>query len=323
MGSHVIQLLSRRGQNVTALVRDDNGRRLVESLGASAVRGCVEDRRVWSHAAGADVIVHAAAIITNRSPWRFYQEINVDGARHAALASAECGARLVHISSVAVYGRRRELHAPYVDERTPWAELRSTDFYARSKRGAEEAVSAIAREKSLSVVSLRPCLMYGERDRTFLPRVLPLLRFGVAPLIGHGGNALALVYAGNVADAVLAALQHPEARGPFNVTDDGRITQREFFEAVGNAIGRHTRFVRLPLPLASSLAFAWFGLRRILMPAKYAGVGASAARYLAAGNPYRSARARSELEWRPSTAPREALERSVRWFVNETTRRDR
>ena len=58
VGSHVIEKLCHHGHSVRALVRDADGRRLVEGMGASAVFGSVEDAAVWSHADGTDAIVH-------------------------------------------------------------------------------------------------------------------------------------------------------------------------------------------------------------------------------------------------------------------------
>ena len=314
VGSHVIQLLRRNGHTVRALVRDGAGKSLVESLGATAVSGSVEEPEAWTLAAGTDAIVHSAAIITTRRNWDTFQATNVDGARNAALAAAEQGIRLVHISSVAVYGRRASFGGKHVEEDAKWTELSTAEYYALSKRRAEEAVFAVTRETGLSAVALRPCVIYGERDRTFLPHVIRILKFGFAPLIGPGTNTLSIVYAGNVADAVLAALEHPEVEGPINVTNDGDTTQREFFTAVGSALKKRTRFIRVPVPAAYAFAVVGHGLRRFLAPNKYPGFGAPAVKFLSNSNPYTSDRARRELGWKPTTRPEEAIRRSVRWF---------
>ena len=201
-----------------------------------------------------------------------------------------------------------------IDESTAWAELSTEEFYALSKRRAEDAVFAVARETGLSAVALRPCVIYGERDRTFLPHVIRVQKLGFAPLVGSGTNALSIVYAGNVADAVLAALEHPEVKGPFNVTNEGDITQREFFTAVGSALNRRTHFLTIPVPAALAITAVAHWFRHLLAPKKYAGFGASAVRFLSKNNPFTSDRARRELGWKPTTTPEEAIARSVRWF---------
>ncbi len=315
VGSHVIEKLCHDGHTVRALVRDAEGKKLIEGMGASSVFGSVEDADTWSHAEGTDAIVHSAAIIAKRRHWNTFHSFNIDGAQYAAVTAAKLGIRLVHISSVAVYGRGLGSAARKIDEDTQFAELSPTDFYARSKRQAERAIAAVVRETGLSTVSLRPCVIYGERDRTFLPHVVRILSRGYGPVIGHGANPLAVVYAGNVADAVLAALDHPEVTGPINVTNDGDVTQREFLSAVGSAMGRKVRLVRVPLPAAYAFAAARHTLRRVFAPKKYPGFGASAVRFLSNANPYTSERALRELNWQPTTAPLDAVPRSIDWFM--------
>jgi len=315
VGSHVIQLLRSRGHQVRALVRNGNGQQLVEAIGATPVFGAVENPDAWTHAAGVDAIVHAAAIVVARHDWLTFQSINIDGAKHAGITASEHGIQLVHISSVAVYGRGLRSTANKIDEYSTLADLPETDYYARSKRQAEATIESLVRDRGLQAVSLRPCVIYGERDRTFLPHVVRILDRGFAPLIGDGSNSLSVVYAGNVADAVLAAIEHPEVTGPVNVTNDGDVTQREFYAAVGSALGKRVRLVRIPIPAAYLFAATRQRTRRALAPNKYAGFGPAAVSFLTNDNPYTSERAQQELEWRPSTAPSEAIARSVRWFT--------
>lgn len=315
VGSHVIHRLKDLGHVVVALVRDEAGKDLVESLGATAVIGNVEDTDAWSRASDVDAIVHSAALITSAPSWERLRAVNVDGAKFAALTASKLGVRLVHVSSVAVYGRAG-MTLSRIDEYTPWGDIAPNDFYARSKRMAEDVIRAVAVQRPLSYVSLRPCVIYGERDRTVLPRVIRLLRFGVAPLVGNGSNTLAIVYAGNVAEAVCAALERKQVTGAINVTNDGKTTQREFFQSVGRALGKRVILVRLPVVVARVLSSCVQLLLRAFVPGKYSGVGGRAALFLARNNPYSSDRARRELDWHPTTSPEDALRRSVRWFVD-------
>jgi nucleoside-diphosphate-sugar epimerase len=317
IGSHVIQLLLSNGHSVRALVRDESGKRLVESFGATAVHGSVEDPQAWTHARQSDAIVHAAALVTQQASWGTFHAVNVEGTRHAASSAGKQGIRLVHISSVAVYGRRPGDLAGPVDEDSPRGQLADTDYYARSKRMAEEVLWTASEKTRIRAVAIRPCVVYGERDRAFMPRVLRALRFGIAPLVGNGKNVLTVVYAGNVAEAVQAALEHPEVEGPFNTTNDGELTQREFVATVAAAMGRRVRFVRVPFLAAQGLALSYHWLQRLLRPGKYPTMGAAAARFLATENPFTSERARRRLKWNPSVPPADAIRRSVRWFSGD------
>jgi len=316
VGSHAIERLVRAGHDVVALARSERSRSFLGALGATFVPGRVEDADAWTAAAGADAIVHAAAIVTDPVGWESFHRINVDGTRAAVRAAAASGARLVHVSSVAVYGRRPVPAASgRVTEDSTLGPIAEEDFYARSKREAEAVLWDDAARLGVSAVALRPCVIYGERERLFMERMLRFLRYGVAPLVGRGGNTLAMVYVGNVVDAIEAALARPEITGPFNTANDGGFTQREFFEIVGEASGRRIRLLRIPEPVAVGIGAGWHLAARVLHPHRYAGLGSSSGRFLARENPFDSSRAARELGWHPRTDAKDALRRSIRWFL--------
>src|SRR5207249_3411220 len=84
------------------------------------------------------------------------------------------GARLIHISSVAVYAGSAGYPATPErrDEDFPFQAIAAPDFYARSKRMAEDVVREAATHRDLEVAALRPTVIYGERDRLFTARGL-------------------------------------------------------------------------------------------------------------------------------------------------------
>lgn len=319
VGSHVIERLTRQGHAVLALVRSEPSRDAVQSFGATAVPGTVEDERAWEPARDCDLVVHAAAMVTTAESWRRYHLVNVQAARFAVCAAADAGARLIHLSSVAVYGRQPE-RTPgggAVDEEAPVGPIAATDFYARSKREAEAALWQEAARLGVSAVALRPCVIYGERERLFMTKLLGALRFRFAPIVGSGRNTLAMVYVGNVVDAVEQVIATPNASGAFNVANDGGFTQRELYDIVGSEAGRPIRTVRVPLTAAVTAGRVWQVAHRALRPGRYTGVGSASGRFLARDNPFTSARARDVLGWQPRTDPQTALRRTIRWFLDQ------
>ena len=321
LGSHTIEQLARAGHEVRAMVRTSGAQAFVEALGAESFLGSVERPESWEATDTCDAIVHAAALVVEPAGWERYRVVNVHGTRLAVETAARHGARLVHISSVAVYGRRPkgDPSGP-VAEDAPFQPIAELDYYARSKRLAEATLWQRAEELGVSAVALRPCVIYGERDRIFVARLLDVLRLGVVPIVGSGDNPLAVVYAGNVVEAVRCALARPEVRGAFNTANDGGLTPREFFETIGEVTGARLRFVRLPVGAAHVLATLAHLPRRLLRPRRYTPDPASGIRFMTQPNPYTSAKAQRELGWRPSTPPRKALRRTVEWFVAQRCR---
>jgi nucleoside-diphosphate-sugar epimerase len=205
-----------------------------------------------------------------------------------------------------------------VDEDFPFQPIPSRDFYARTKRAAEELVRAAATSGSLSAAAIRPNVIYGERDRLFTPRLIRAVRRGVIPQIGAGQNHLSCVYAGNVATAIVAALdaKRPGFRA-YNVTHDAPplLTQRDFIGAFAQALRVRLHRVRVPIAAVKLGAKVWSRYLRWRDPTRYAGLGGAAVGFITGENPYTVARAQHELRWQPAFDARAAIQRTVRAFA--------
>ena len=306
VGSHVIAALRAAGRTVRALVRAPAAP-MVTALGAEPLVGDVTDSDAWRRAVdGVRGIVHAAALVQARSSLSEYERVNVGGTRLAVAAARTTGATLVHVSSVAVYGgsglygtapERR-------DETYPFRELDPRDMYAITKRASESLVRAAAADGGLTAVALRPNVIYGERDRLVTPLILKAVRLGWAPAVGTGANHLSSVYAGNVASAVVAALDgaRPGFRA-YNVTNDAApvLSEREFIAAFATALGTRVRRVRIP-------RFVWQSALSVLRGPR---LGRASLAFFTGENPYVSDLIKSELSWQPPFSTPDAVRRTV------------
>lgn len=316
VGAEVVRLLVEHGASVDAIVRDELGAARLRALGATPLFGAVEDARTWEGVGHVDGVVHAAAIVAARIPWpRFYQ-VNVEGTRLAAATARRLGARLVHISSVAVYGRQAYDEPAFSRrEDAPFGPLEEHDYYARSKRLAEEAVRAEF-ALGLPAVILRPCVVYGPGDRLFLPRLARLARSGWMPRVGSGELPLAMVHAESVAEAARRALSAGGAVGRiYNVTSDGSVTHRGLVRGLAAGLGRRLRSVPVPEEMALALAGGAQRLLRLLGPGLYPGTITGAVRFWRGGNPYSVDRVRAELDWAPEVPHEERIAALVREFA--------
>ncbi|OLC08808.1 MAG: hypothetical protein AUH41_07220 [Gemmatimonadetes bacterium 13_1_40CM_66_11] len=317
LGTHVLDALRARGERPRALVRE-RSRDGVEALGAEAVVGDVTDASSWQRAAaGVQAIIHAAARVASHDSFDEFTRVNVGGTRLALEAARRTGARLIHISTVAVYGRPAAFEggAHGIAEDYPFQPLPAHDFYARTKRAAEQLVQQEAARGGLAAIAIRPNVIYGERDQLFTRRVIANLRRGLLPRVGPGTNHLSCVYAGNVASAILAALDAPTRPGfrAYNVTRDASplLTQREFFETFAEALGVRPLRIRIPVPLIKVGVAVWSGSLRVLLPGRYSTLGNAAMSFILGENPYSVDRIRRELGWRQPFDMRTAITRSV------------
>jgi len=316
VGSHIAEQLKESGCDVRALVRRPS--RWLTSIGAEQTVGDVLDAAAFTAAArGCDTIFHTAAAITDSGGWETYRRMNVDGTRAAIDAAANAGARLLHLSSVAVYGPegRYSSGGKKTSEESPLAPLPDGAYYARSKRESEQLVMEAHASGRIWATAVRPTVIYGRRDRQCVPRAARLLLRGFAPLIGGGVSTLSLVHAANVAaGAVLAARSEIAGGRVYNVTNDFDVTVRDFFLLGAKGLGRTIHFVPIPLSVAGAAVRAFKAATRLFTGGRWSAVSNASIRMLTKDNPFTSERARRELGWSPRVRPEEGIPDAFRWW---------
>ena len=118
--------------------------------------------------------------------------------------------RFVHVSSLGVYEGRDHYGT---DETVPPA-ADSLDAYTRSKTEAEALALDYHKERGLPVAIVRPGFIYGERDRTVLPKLLVNSARGRFAYFGSGEQALNCIYVKNLVHGIFLAaeVRPPSAR---------------------------------------------------------------------------------------------------------------
>jgi nucleoside-diphosphate-sugar epimerase len=102
---------------------------------------------------------------------------------------------------------------------------------------------------------VRPGFIYGERDRTVLPKLLNSLTTGRFAYFGSGEQALNCIYVKNLVHALFLAAESPNSVGEvFNVTDGPRVSKKQFIGKVAELAGLKPPRRRIPLWLAWTLA---------------------------------------------------------------------
>jgi nucleoside-diphosphate-sugar epimerase len=308
LGTRLVERLLHDGWSVRALVRDPGRAGWLEGEGAALVRGDLADGGSLRAAAkGCDAIFGAAAAIGPGDDHARFGQVNVAGTSRLVAAAAGAGARLVHVSSTSVFGRHRYRDTP-TDESAPLPELPVELAYGRTKQEAERVVlAAHARGEAWAAVVRPPC-MYGPRDRQFAPRIGPVLRRGLFPLVNGGRTTLALVSADAVALGAIRAAVSDQAGGRvYHLTNDFDLTVAELVRFAERGLGHRIRTPRVPLRVGRA-AFRVLGIvlaaagRRDLAPH-----AEGLLEMLTRDNPFSSERARRELGWAPTLRPAEGI----------------
>ena len=85
---------------------------------------------------------------------------------------------------------------------------------------------------------VRPGFIYGERDRTVLPKLLLNLRRGSFTYFGSGEQVLNCIYVKNLVHGIFLAAESPAAVGEvFNLTDGEPVTKKQFVGRVAELAG--------------------------------------------------------------------------------------
>ncbi len=316
VGSYIAERLIVDGWSVRALVRDPLAARWLTEAGAELARGDLGDAESLRTAmTGCDTVFHCAALIAASGDWSSFQRANIDGTRAVVEAASRASARLVHTSSVAVYGSAARYRAAPTDEETPLAPLPEHAYYARSKREAEQIVLDAHATGELWATAIRPPMIYGKRDRQLVPRFARMMRTGVFPLFGGGRSTFALVHASAVADGAVRAATIDAAGGrAYNLANDFPVTIADFVQLGANGLDRRVRGVPIPLSLARaifSLLGAAAGIaKQKAMAEQLPGTVDSFSR----DNPFTSARARRELSWSPTMRPEVGVPEAFAWW---------
>ena len=257
LGRYIVDSLLGRGAHVIGVVRNPTKVPELLNKGVELRRAdLTEPDRLARAFAGANAVVSNAALLSlGRASRADVQRVNVDGTRNVFEALARAGVkRAVHVSSVAVYRGHR---GTPVDEDYPLRAhaRRITRFnaYGSSKARSEQLALRLARELALKLTVIRPSAIYGAFDASgFTHWFKRLMSCPIAPYpVGMGR---ALVYAGDVAEAIALALEKPVAAGrTYNIAGPNHsfwAFAREWKRA-----GGRTPFLMLPLPLPSFLRY--------------------------------------------------------------------
>jgi nucleoside-diphosphate-sugar epimerase len=313
LGHRLVAALSRCGADVVALVREEN--RVSQDLErqATIVRGDIRDpASIEAAMQDVAVVYHCAAITRNAVPWTAHQETNILGTKVVLEEALKAHVqRVIHVSSVIVYGLKRPRNNQPVQESAPYAQNANRwAYYMRSKIEADKLALSYWQEQGLPVTVVRPGILYGPGGKTIgggASHLGPVRLF-----IGSGRNRLPYVYVDNAIELLLLAAISPEAVGQvYNAVDEPQVRVRDVAARRREMTGEQSSLVPVPPFLFSSLA-RLLELRASLSdsetPPKLSRfVVRSACRDMV----YDTTNAREQVGWQPEVSLEEGLHRAL------------
>lgn len=197
------------------------------------------------HFEGVEVVLHLAGIAHQRATAADYQRINVEGTRKLALAAAEAGAKcFIYLSSVKAMG------AASSERRRQESDTTSVlSDYGESKRAAEEALFNLSEEGAMSIIVLRPTLVYGAGAKGNLARLAKAASLNLPCPPDCGSRSMVSLSA--FLELFQRLISEP-LQQPFQcwiVCDDHGYSTAELYKALLKTRGRAKVASWVPLPL--------------------------------------------------------------------------
>lgn len=303
LGVNLIRHLLARGATVRSL--DVSPFDYPEAAAIEVISGDIRNRKtVRAALEGVDVVVHCAAALPLYRAEEIL-DVDVNGTGELLEAALEAGvARLVHISSTAVYGVPD--HHPLVEDDL----MTGVGPYGEAKVQAEQ-ICAAYRDRGLCVPILRPKSFVGpERLGIFELLYDFASRARNFPVVGSGLNRYQLLDVEDLCSAIHLCATGPAAavNDVFNVGAAQFGTIRDDFQAVLDRAGFGKRIVSLP---AGPAVMALRLLKAMKLSPIYPWIYETVAR-----DSYVSIdKIRERLDFNPRYSNREALVRNYEWYV--------
>jgi len=230
IGRYVVQRLAQQDYVVRVAVRDPAGARFLQTQGRVGqivpLAAPVTDAAAVARAVeGAEAVVNLVGILYERRAGDFARIQGEAPGAVAAAAKAAGAESFVHLSAIG-------------------ADAASPSLYAQTKAQGEAGVRAAFPEATI----LRPSVVFGPEDE-FFNRFAAMAVLPVMPVVA-GETRFQPVYVGDVADAVMAALADPAARGKtFELGGPRVMTMREVLRFILETTRRRRPMVNMPMGL--------------------------------------------------------------------------
>ena len=243
VGSHLVELLLRRGNDVTCLVRDPGRLRWLSGLKVRVVTGdCSEPASLDAAVRNASVIYHVAGL-TKAYRTRDYYTVNRFGTRNLLDACARQNpglGKFVLVSSLAAAGPSPH-GRPVTDKDVP----NPVSDYGKSKLLAEE--EALRFKDRFRIVILRPSAVYGPRDTDVFELFKWASKGLILDMLG-GARFLNWCYVEDLAEALLRAGERTLPSGSVYFIAENRVySTAEFHQVLQRSGGIQARVVKVPV----------------------------------------------------------------------------
>lgn len=256
---------------------------------------------------GIDCIIHLAARVHQmkdlaEDPLTQFRLVNTQGTYRLAELAARLGVRrFIYLSSIKVNGEGGDV--VYSED----SDVSPKDPYGISKWEAEQQLLQLASHTSLEVIIIRSPLVYGPGVRANFLKMLRFVSKGIPLPIGAIHNQRSLIYVGNLVDAIITTVIHPDAANQTFLISDGQdVSTPQLVRLMAKSLGCSARLISIP-----RLFLLLFG--------KVLGRSKEIER-LTGSLTVNSQKLRNTLDWEPPFTLEEGVEATAEWFQSNSAK---
>jgi nucleoside-diphosphate-sugar epimerase len=252
IGSHLTELLLKKGYSVSCLVRDPAALRWLSGLDIEVKAGdCLLPVTLSEAVAQASVVIHVAGLTKARRASEYY-EVNHVGTRNLLEACARHNPgieKFILVSSQAAAGPSADGN-PVKDIDPP----HPVSDYGRSKLFAE--TETLAYKDKFPVVILRPSAVYGPRDHDMYELFRWASRGVTLEILGRE-RYLNFCYVGDLVNAISLAVEQQTRSGSiYFVAEERPYSWSEFRRALLSSGKVKARTIKIPYSVAYLIGLA-------------------------------------------------------------------
>ena len=305
VGRHLCRTMRQAGLSVRGAIRKPEGVQANESGIEYVFVGDIGPDTDWTESLKeVDMVVHLAgrAHRLRENPSdplvrQAYEQVNNLGTiQLAQMAAAAHIKKFIFLSSAGVNGEATHSR-PFLETDKPCP----SSIYARSKWQAEEGLRQMQAQGQLSLVIIRPPLVYGPEVPGNFLRLLRLVDLGVPLPLGSIKNKRSLIGVNNLVNFIMLCLRNPAAVGEtFLVSDGEDLSTPELIRRIAFFGGRRQYLIPIPYKILHMAASA-LGKRDMLEK-------------LCHSFQVNTNKAKTLLNWQPPFLVDEELEQTMKWY---------
>ncbi len=220
IGSHIVREFIKNKAEVTCLVRKNSSLTNISGLNIKLVYGDITDKKSLKGVfAGADLVIHNAALSTDWASYDKFRDTNVYGTVNVFESCVEQNVtRVIMTGSISSYGEEDSLEVK--NEDSPFNSHYSyfmdnlipckMNWYRDTKAEATQKAMETAKKSGINLMILEPAFVYGEREfNTGFYEYVKSSKSGMIIAPGSKKNYFPVIYAGDLAEAYwLAAIKN-------------------------------------------------------------------------------------------------------------------